>query len=468
MLNKAPSELWIKNGEEFEKKKTKDYCLETAKKLKLKKAKIGDGEEEYEPNRLISAILDLQASSMSMPDELSSYQKAWDQVAKDFSAHKKHAATLKKNKDAAAAQKKADKEKAEEQKKAAKEKSEQLQVVVNKNVTKGVSKADAEFEKSIVNLKTAIPKSIEVVAAGKGYGLKFGAATKKEEVGTLIGYLAATNDNTTALQGQVNFFLGDLINEGVLAGIYVSTIEASKAISKFLAETNNRDFKPRYLEQVARQAARTPFEMRNAKVMDTVYLELANVKRPTKGKEETEEAFTARKESFDKDLKKIYKDVAAGKITRRKDILAPVDEFKTKHGLKKAKDPDDNGFTKNDWLDQYFNADFGIRKLVGKHEEGVAIYEKGDNVYKLTKEQLVELRNEAQGHLTNLKFKDKAKEIIAGKHVEVKQVVTGKKGGKNITEDKTVETPVYAPVWFAVEEPEDPETTDEEGGDEEE
>jgi len=474
-MNKPPVKLFVFD----EDGNAAELLMKEYKKLIVDELKVKPYEGEnsiLKPLEIVDTIVTLKCAAIpgDLPEELSDYTKLEKRIVKDLEAHEKHVKSIKEAAEGEASKKKAEKEAAKKKEEEALALAEKRQGVMMSGVVSGMDSSSKQFLSELSTLKSSLPKGVNlgVKKDGSGIGISLDSDVSEADLGNALGQLIGRQDQSTFMSNSLQFVIGDLLNASVEMGIYASGIKGGAAISKFLMESTGKSIVGRMIESYGRMAKRVPTELRNPRVDPTAYLCVSDAKIPAKAEGEDTKAYEKRKKEFEADRKEVLKKLAKGEVTKRKEVVPLVEELAYKAGTKERPDPTVVKMTTKDWMDQFFHSAVAIRKLVGKHSEGVATYaSKSGKLYELTKDQLIAMRDEAESNLCNIFGYDEA--VFAGKRIEEKQVLTGKnkETKENIYRIDKVEVKAYAPTWFEVdesEEPEAPETSDKsEGGEEE-
>lgn len=469
-MTKAPVKLFVfdEDGNAAEIL-MKDYKKQIVEELKVKPY---EGTEAIlKPLEIVDTIITLKCAAIpaDLPEELSNYTKLEKRIINDLDAHEKHVKSVKEAAEGEAAKKKAEKEAAKKKEEEALALAEKRQGVLQAGISSGFEAAEGQFIEELNNLKGSLPSGVKLTAKkdGNGIGVVLEKGIKEEDLGNALGQLMGRQDSSAFMANSLQFVIGDLLNASVEMGIYASGIKGGQAISKFLMETSGKSIVGRMIESYGRMARRVPTELRNPRVDPTAYLCVSDAKVPAKKDGEDDKAYEKRKKEFEANRKEVLKKLAKGEVTKRKEVVPLVEELAYNAGTKERPDPNVVKMTTKDWLDQYFHCNIAIRKLLGKHTEGVVTYvSKSGKLYELDKEQLTTMRDEAESNLCNIYGYDEA--VFDGKRIIEKQVLTGKnkETKENIYRTDKVEEKAYPATWFAVDESEETEAPEKpEGGD---
>lgn len=370
------------------------------------------------------------------------------------------------SKEDAKAKKEEEKAKKEEEKKAAaeaKEKEAALALETKKefvtSVSEGATLAAAELKSEFEALKDGLPEGVELTSKGHGLGLVFGENVNKASIANTLGYFQQKSINSSFLINQLQFLIGDAISAAVAKGVFSTEKEAAAFIQETIASNFGKDYNASSLSQYKRMAERTPVEFRNPEVQPTAYLLVAGMAAPRKGDKETEEQFKKRLAGFKKDQSDLQKKLGSGEITKRGDLVKPVNEILIRHGLKEAPSNEPKVSVNENLLD-YFHATLALESFVGIHDDqpDAALYQKGKDIFPVTREELQKIKDEAFANLLNVLYTNKKlglepADYIRGKIQKISQIEVGKsQEGKPMFEDKKTWVPVYPVPFFEVEE----------------
>lgn len=411
-----------------------------------------------QPKQIVESLLTKAEAGAGNPDETPQYQEVYDALEEivTFTANKLEAE--KESKEKEAAEKKAAKEAEKKAKEEAKAAIVARREAFLAKAQEGASHAQEDFIQDLQNLKDGLGDGIKINVNEDGtFGATFDEGVTEVALASGIGYLLSRQESSTFLNNSLQFIIGDVALKAVETKLFPSMIQCGKALSSQLA-TVGITLHGRNVENYSRMAARVPMELRNAKVDPTAYLEVARAGAPQiprkKEDNETDESFkkrvaeaNAKKDAFEADrgeviklLKQGYYETEVeieddnGEITTEKkkvelksksDVAPLLEEVQVKHGLKEVKDP--NKKTASDYANAYFHADFALEYLLGIHEKDTVVYAAvdGKGTVSVTKQQLMDTKEEAKNNLINMKY-DRLDEILKG--VEIKEVTVMEDG----------------------------------------
>lgn len=443
----------------------KDYIKGITKELEVPDYSGEDG-NDVPAEKVVDSVIKAVSAEKEVPDDIQDqYSELIARVTEDVNNTKEY---MNKKKSEAADEKERKKKEKEE---AAKKKAEQEALVKKRQedffgaLDEGADKAQEDYTRELANIKEALPEGISVNKKGDGFGIDISDKVTDVQLGSAIGYLYQSTENSQFLTNQVQFFIGDLAAAAVTRGLFKTGLEASKTISKNLEEQGKR-MSPAAIETYRRMSQRTPVEYRNPKADPTAYLELSKIKRPKKGEKEKQDVYKDRVERFEKDIQGIQEKLAKGEVVSRKDVQPLANEVQYNHGLKERPDPEEESkLSVTDMLRIYFLSDVTLKNLIGIYRDkdnkivkGQACFMNKENNSKVwvTKEQIEELRASVSSELQNvfMSSKDASIEDYMNGFVktEVKEAVGTKPDGTAMTEKRQVEKPVYLPVFFQIEE----------------
>lgn len=383
-----------------------------------------------------------QAMIDTMPEAVKFITEAIETSKSLVEARKNAAASEKEAKKAAREEEK----KKEEEKKAAIAKRQGEFVSV---VAEGASLAAEEFLQECQALGAGLPEGISITGKDGRFGINVAKGSSEETIGKALGYLAQKSENSTFLGNQLQFFVGDIVIATVENGVFQTAKDAGKAINKMLEDQGKR-LTIGNIDSYKRMAERTPVALRNPKADPTAYLAISNMKTPRKGDDESAADFKKRLAKFEKDREALQTKLANGEIIKRKDILPLVETVLIDNGLAEKKE-ENAGPTVSQMLAMFFHTSFALDNLVGLHEKGVAVYQNGEKLEKVTEATLTEMRDKCFADLSNALYTGKnftSEEVIRGyKKKTTKEEVAKDADNKPIMEEKTVKIPVY-PTLF--------------------
>lgn len=404
--------------------------------------------------KLISFILKTIESGQEMDDGVASeYGELILAITADVELTVSSATDKKAEAEAAKAAKEAEKKKREEEEASKKAELAQTQLVFAESAAAGADLAAKEFIEDLGELGSALADGVKVVSKGAGYALEFASDTTKEVVGQTLGYLFQKSQNNTALENQIQFWIGDTIVYTVNLGIYATAGEAGKHIAGVIAEKTGKPMQAISLDQYKRMAERTPVEYRNPKVDQTAYLAISQMKVPKKDVGEKDDAFKVRLEAFKADRENLQKKLAVGEITKRKDILPDVDAVAIKHGMKAAPSMEPVISVSQQAM-IFFHASFALEELLGTHKPDVVLYKDGTDIVTATKKELEDLKASAYANLINILYTDSKNDLKSSDFARgyinktVKTEVAKDAEGKAIMEDSTVKNLIYPRPFF--------------------
>lgn len=350
-----------------------------------------------------------------------------------------------------------EKEKAETEAKTKAAEAEGLVVKTEfvKAVVEGFDLAAAEFDQELKDLQASLPEGVTLEAKGAGSALIFGKDTTKETIGQVFGYLQQKSANSSFLNNQMQFWMGDTISACTDRKIFETAGEAQKFIAAEIEKMTGKAYQPASLGQYKLMAERTPVEKRNVKADMSAYLRIAGMKLPKQGDKESNDDFTNRNKAFIEERGQLQDKLASGELKSKKEIDPLADAVLIKHGLKEA--PVEPGVSLTTLYTRFFHAS-QAQKLVGLVEPDVAIYMVDGKVAKLTKEQTEAVLADTEAQLVNILFRDdKAgitpKDFFRGYVNKTEEVQVGVQDNDEktpIMQEKTSKVNVYPKAtWFA-------------------
>lgn len=416
------------------------------------------------PNKVVSYIIKTLEEDKDIVEEIATaYSELVSQIKSDIILTRSNSS----DKKAEAAEKKAvaDKAKADLEEK---KESEILAIAKTRSefvseVKIGADLAQSEFAIELQKLKASLPEGALVIQEGAGYKIAFDKGASKETIAQTLGYLQQKSINSKAVEGQIQFWIGDTITAAVEVGIYATAKEAQDHIAASIKETTGKAYEGGSLAQYQRMADRTPVALRNPEADPTTYLAIAGMKIPRRGDKENAEEFKSRLSAFESDRISLQSRVASGEITKRKDVLEPVNEILYKHNLRER--PSSEPVMRvGDRLQAFFHTYFALNSLMGTHKPDAVIYKDGNDKIEVTKAELQEQFDSALANLTNMLYTDeragvKPSDFIRGNISKIDKVkVADDASGKPVYEDKKTQVPVFPRPFFATTTPEAPAT----------
>lgn len=379
----------------------KDYVKMLLKEFEVPALDTENG--SYKPDKIVAHIVKKLLDKKEVDDSISgdgNYDELIERVESDISRSEELSEEDKKNK---IKDKEAREKRKEEEKKKKEEEAAQLakrQEVSAVKITEGASVARDEFVRELESLKQQLPSTISLVGEGSRTTIKFEEASE-EDLSRTFGFLTQKATNNEWLNNQVQFWIGDIVNSLTARGVYKTQKEAGEVVGKL----TNSSYSPSAISYYAKMADRTPVELRNVEAQPTAYLLIANAAIPKKGDKETDADFQKRLASFKEGRKELQEKLSSGEITTRSGIEPHVEQFLLDQGLKKPKDP--NVVSTSDLYKQLYHSTVGLNHILGVHEEGVAIYNDGENEHRLTEEQLTQIQSDSIAALNNIFYSNK-------------------------------------------------------------
>jgi hypothetical protein len=353
----------------------------------------------------------------------------------------------------------AKKAKKEQEKKEADEKAAVLaktQQTFMANFDEGAKLAYDEFKNELDILKGSLPDGVTITEDNGGFGVTVAEGATAETIGSALGYMNQKSENSDAIKGQLQFWIGDLVNISVAKGIYANGAEAGRDISKQLLAKSGKSLSPSIIDNYRRMSERTPVRLRNPRADMSSYLLVSNMKTPKKGDKESEADFKTRVEQFESDREQLQTKLAAGDVKSHKDMKPLVEKLLIERGIKEA--PSDTPkLSLVDYLTIYFQTSVALSDFLDTHTEGVVEYKKGEKIHTLTKDQLQEQFDDAKANLVNVFFKDKKgtydfAALVRGYTEQEKEVIVNVNGDA-VKQKTKVKTEVYPhPFWDIIEE----------------
>ncbi len=425
-----------------------DYQKMILKELAVKPLKNEETESETSAELIVEHVTKNVMKGLDVDPAISdNYPELIARITEDVANHRK---ATESSKEDAEAKKKAKEEAKAKEAEESKAKAEALAVRqegILKEIKVGADTAEAEFAIQVNNLRAALPEGVTIINEGAGYGLDFAESVSDIDRGRAFGYMLQASINNESFGNQIQYFVGDTIVNYVKLGIYATAKEAGEMVNKLMPP--NKQYAPSMLDQYKKMAERTPVSLRNPHVDPSAYLAVANMKMPKKGDKETDVDFKLRLDKFKEARTELQKQLSSGAVTKRKDILEPVNKVLVDHGLKE-KPSDEPTVNIGAMAKQFYFATVGLEHLLDVHEKDTAIYLDGETKRKLTREQLEEMRDTALAALNNVYYNDKKSGVTLkdyAKGYKIKTVKAVDKDG-NKTEEELKMT-IFPEVFWA-------------------
>ncbi len=406
------------------------------------------------PDKIVKHIVESLAGGKPVEEGIAeSYSEVVDRVTKDVTDTVGTTASKAAEAAAAAEAKKAAAEAAKKEKEEKAAAQLTLQTGFVEKLAAGISTADSEFESELIGIKENLPTGVTVVQKGHGFGVVVDKTATQDDIGIAMGYLMQKSENSTLIGNQLQFWVGDMVVAVTESGLFATAKDAGKFISDLLLTNYGKTLTASNIDANKRMAQRTPIELRNPRADSTAYLYISNAKLPKAGSDESKEDFKKRLDAFNEDIANLQAKLATGEVLKRKDIIPFVDTTLIKHGLKDAPDPNSEP-TVGQRLAQFFHATFALENLLDVHVKGEIHYKEGDKIVIVTKQEMEDVKSQAEAALTNVFYSSEkkgftVKDICRGFVQTTKDIVIGKDSdGKNITQPEVTETKVYPVPFF--------------------
>ena len=384
----------VKNG------KVKDYTPEDGEKVLA---------ADVVKNLLLQNFRTKKGESYELPDEMSAYSAANDLCQAVVEGHRE-AEELTSN------AKEAEKEKKLAEKKAAAEAKE----LEDKQFQEAGNEFEEMFMKKAENLKKKQSQQVEamlltvssglgknVTLANNGLGVAVAENASRADIAAATAAVINGMEGLAAMQGALQFSVGDLINGAVKNGAYRTKGDACDAIKHTVKDKLQRNFNVGTLNYYATMAERVTVDNRKAGISPSLYLEASKLTAPRLKDSKPSDQIELEK-SVVEARNDIISQINSGEIKSIKDAKDKIDAFKTEKGLKK-----DAAVPASYYFKRLFFAQWIKRNLLGdKDSVTVQIDTKSTKTY--TRAELTDIEEDAINNLQPMFIKQKLESLIAG------------------------------------------------------
>lgn len=389
----------------------------------VKKFKVTGVKDEYN-NKSSSEIvrdfltihLNAGDETPSVPEGLEKYSSLFDTIGNYVADHLKATKEEADKKDLEKTAK-AEARQAEKERKEAENKTYSDNASLFEKSMEAMSSKVTSREKLVESVIKSIKLPSNISLTENGQGLVFGENVTPKDIGAAASSVIAAMEGQAALQGTVQFLMGDLVNKAVDAKVYRSKNEAQGGIAHVVKEKLGKDYAPSSLNQFAKTAERVPAAKRKLGIAPSMYIFAAKV-APPKLKDSDKEAQAKVEKEFEERREQLIDGINNGDIKTVKELQAKIVEFNEKAGVGPKASPAAKKAAEYKFLKQFFFSHWIKKYVVGVHKEGVATLRLADgkNV-ELTVGDLTDLEEEASNNLQNMLIVEPTASINGSKEV---------------------------------------------------
>jgi regulator of protease activity HflC (stomatin/prohibitin superfamily) len=350
-----------------------------------------------------------------LPDGMEAYEKVSAQIAEIVADHKK-AEEAEKEKAKNAKEAKQQQRLAEKEAKEAAEKEMlRAQEAFELSLTRRFPDTEDYGPKLVAAALKGIKLPENVTFSGNQMGIVFGEGVTKEQLGETAATLIGAMEGKVALEGALQFTMGDLVNQSVKSKLYRTKNDAQQGIKFIVEEKMKRKYNGGTLNYYALMAERIPVEKRKLGVTPSLYLTASKAVLPRLADSDAK-VNDANAAEFEQLRNKLVDEINEGNLSNIKEVQAKIAEFKAGKGIVKESPAEKNAKVAK-MLKQFFFASWIREYLVDPEAESATVKMKEKGAYgKLTTSALTDMIEEAKNELQNLLIPE-ADTVIAGEKV---------------------------------------------------
>lgn len=363
---------------------------------------VGDKKANDVVKDIFTLAFRAKGDSIDLPEEVDHLRKLADWASEIAKEHREIVTEQEQ-------EKKDEREKKSQEKalaKEAKEKEEKEYVVSQDRFTElFVKKAKAAEEKTMKGV-TAAMKSMALPAtitmADSGMGVVLADNASKDDVASAAAAMVTAAAGNLAMQGALQFVIGDLVNAGVDKKIFRTKGDACKHVKFLVEEKLGKKLSVGNIGHNSLMSERIPAGSRKLGIAPSLYYFAAKVVAPKLKDVEPSKQLEMNKK-FDEERNNVIELVNRGKIDSNSALNEHVNNFKVSVGIEK-KSPDDIRKAAQRFLKRLFFAIWSKENLVKDNsakflERGV---DRGGATIEYTQAELSDIEQEAMNNLQNI------------------------------------------------------------------
>lgn len=393
---------------------TSEIIAQAIKSLKVKPLKDDEdnilmSEKDIVKNILLGNFRTKEGESYELPDEMSSYQKLNDYCATVVEADRDAEKGLKDAKEAEKQQKAQERQAAKELRE--KEDAEfaksgnEFEDIFLKRAEKLAKTKSAQVEAMLLTVGKALPSAAAL--ANSGLGITLSDTASRSDIAQATAAVVNGLEGVAAMQGALQFSLGDLINGAVKNKAYRTKGDACSAIKTVVREKLQKNFNIGTLNYYATMAERVTLENRKPGINPSLYLEASKLTPPRLKDAKPSDAIKLDEECAEA-RNEIISKINSGEIKSIKDAKAEIETFKTSKGFgKKEVTP------MSKLYNDLFYAKFIKEKLLGDSDE-ITVQLDTKNTKTYTRSELTDIEEDAMNQLMLMKVKQDMEKLVKG------------------------------------------------------
>jgi hypothetical protein len=232
-----------------------------------------------------------------------------------------------------------------------------------------------------------------------------------------MGAVFVSMQGVRAVQGALQFAVGDMLNGLVKKRTFTSKGDAASAIKLAMSKIEGgKVFDIGTIQFYGNMAERIPSDKRLPNVNPSVYLAVSKA-TPPRIKSDNKEALATLDKDFSALRDDLLEKVNEGELVNADEVNKAINAFKTEKGIVKAS-ANDAKKAQDKWLKQLFFAVWTKKNVVGVHKSDVAIFkQKVDDTeqeLEVPVGELTDLEEEALNNLQNMLVKEDVTHIMKG------------------------------------------------------